>query len=169
VTNTGALTGKEVAQVYVRDVHSKVARPEKELKAFRKVSLNPSETQTVTFTLDREAFWYFDTAKNDWAVEPGQFEILVGASSRDIRLKAAVEILPPSRPGARLHTGLSVRAVLDDPAGKAVLTKHLGGVLMMAEMSMVMEMSLEQVAEKFATFFPAETLKAIGDDLGKIE
>ena len=123
----------------------------------------------MTLTLDREAFWYFDTAQNGWVVEPGLFEILVGSSSRDIRLKAGVEILPPTRPGARLHTGLSVRAVLDDPAGKAVLTKHLGGVLMMAEMSMVMDMSLEQVAEKFATFFPAETLKAIGDDLGKIE
>lgn len=169
ITNTGAVTGREVVQVYARDVHSKVARPEKELKAFRKVSLKPGETQTVTLTLDREAFWYFDTAQNGWAVEPGLFEILVGSSSRDIRLKAAVEILPPTRPGARLHTGLSVRAVLDDPAGKAVLTKHLGGVLMMAEMSMVMDMSLEQVAEKFATFFPAETLKAIGDDLGKIE
>lgn len=169
VTNTGAAAGKEVVQVYVRDAHSKVARPEKELKAFTKISLNPGETQTVTFMLDREAFWYFDTAQNGWLVEPGLFEILVGSSSRDIRLKAGVEILPATRPGVRLHTGLSVRAVLDDPAGKAVLTKHLGGVLMMAEMSMAMDMTLEQVAEKFATFFPAATLKAIGDDLGKIE
>ncbi len=56
VTNTGAVAGKEVVQVYVRDVQAKVARPEKELKAFRKVALQPGETQTVTFTLDREAF-----------------------------------------------------------------------------------------------------------------
>jgi beta-glucosidase len=169
VKNTGAVAGKEVAQVYVRDVQSTVARPEKELKAFQKVFLTPGETQTVTFTLDREAFWYFDTAKNAFVVEPGNFEILVGASSRDIRLKAAVEILPPTRPGARLHTGLSVRAVLDDPEGKAILTKHLGGVLMMAEVSQVMDMTLEQVAEKFAAFFPAAIIEAIKDDLAKVE
>ena len=90
VTNTGKVTGKEVVQLYVRDVKSTFARPEKELKAFSKVALEPSETKTVTFTLDKEAFWYFDTSKNAWFVEPGDFEILVGSSSRDIRLSAAL-------------------------------------------------------------------------------
>jgi beta-glucosidase len=64
VTNTGKVAGKEIVQLYVRDVEAAFARPEKELKAFEKVELKPRQKKTVTFTLDREAFWYFDTAKN---------------------------------------------------------------------------------------------------------
>src|SRR5512139_16474 len=87
LTNTDKVMGKEVVQLYVRDVKSTFARPEKELKAFQKVELKPGQTKTITFTLDQEAFWYFDGRKNAWATEPGEFEILVGASSRDIRLR----------------------------------------------------------------------------------
>jgi beta-glucosidase len=92
VSNVGKVTGKEVVQLYVHDVKSTMARPEKELKAFGKIELKPQEKKTVTFTLDREAFWYFDTNANTWAVEPGEFVILVGASSRDIRLKEKVNL-----------------------------------------------------------------------------
>jgi len=168
LTNTGNLTGKEVAQLYVRDVKSLAARPEKELKAFSKVELAPGETKTVCFTLDREAFWFFDTAQNNWAVEPGEFEILVGASSRDIRLSAALTMLPPARPGVRLHTGLTFRTLLDDPAGRAVLTRHLGGMLDNPDMSMALDMTVEQVAAHAPFAIPAEMLQAIGEDLGKI-
>lgn len=167
VTNTGAVTGKEVVQVYVRDVQAKVARPEKELKAFRKVSLKSGETQTVTVTLDREAFWYFDTARNAWAVEPGLFEILVGASSRDIRLKAQVEILAAA--SGRLHSGLTLRAVLNDPQGKAVLKKHLGEMLEMPTLATVMDMTLADIAEKFAAFLPEGLFEKIIEDLSKVE
>ncbi|MBL8063704.1 MAG: glycoside hydrolase family 3 C-terminal domain-containing protein [Anaerolineales bacterium] len=90
VTNVGKVTGKEVVQLYVRDVKSTVVRPEKELKAFAKVELKPGQKKTITFTLDREAFWYFDTLKNAWDTESGEFEILVGASSRDLREKRSV-------------------------------------------------------------------------------
>lgn len=90
VTNTGKVTGKEIVQLYVHDVQSTFARPEKELKAFDKVELKPGQKKTVTFTLDKEAFWYFDTASNGWATEQGEFEILIGASSKDIRLSDTV-------------------------------------------------------------------------------
>jgi len=168
LTNTGAVAGKEVVQVYVRDVKSVVARPEKELKAFSKVALAAGETKTVTFTLDQEAFWYFDTAKNSFTVEPGDFEILVGSSSRDIRLSAALTMLPPAR-ASRLHTGLTFKMLLDDPAGKAVIAKYLGGFMLMADMAMVLDMTVEQVASHHPTYIPAEMLKAIGDDLEKIQ
>ena len=92
VTNSGKRAGKEVVQLYVRDVEASFARPEKELKAFQKVALKPGQTKTVKFTLDQEAFWYFDTARNGWAVEAGEFEILVGASSADIRLNEQVTL-----------------------------------------------------------------------------
>ncbi|MGB8983910.1 MAG: fibronectin type III-like domain-contianing protein, partial [Anaerolineales bacterium] len=156
-----------VVQLYVRDVASTVARPEKELKAFTKVALAPKQTKTITFTLDREAFWYFDVTKNGWATEPGDFEVLVGASSRDIRLSAGFTLLPPMR-AARLHTGLTVGKLLDDPDGRAILSKHLGGLLLMEDMSMVKDMTLEQIAANHPTFVPASLLAKIGEDLEKI-
>ena len=85
VTNTGARAGQEIVQVYVRDVEAPVMRPEKELKAFAKVALQPGETRTVPLTLTREAFAYYDDARRAWVAEEGDFEILVGASSADIR------------------------------------------------------------------------------------
>ncbi|HMB21310.1 MAG TPA: glycoside hydrolase family 3 C-terminal domain-containing protein [Anaerolineales bacterium] len=167
VTNTGKAAGKEVVQVYVRDVASTMARPKKELKAFAKIELAPRQTKTVTFTLDREAFWYFNVAQNTWAIEPGEFEILVGASSRDIRLSAGFTLLPPPR-ASRLHTGLTVGKLLDDPDGRALLSKHLGGFLLMEDMAMAKDMTLEQVAVNHPTFVPQALLAMINEELAKV-
>ncbi|HEX5807561.1 MAG TPA: glycoside hydrolase family 3 C-terminal domain-containing protein, partial [Anaerolineales bacterium] len=167
VTNTGKVTGKEVVQLYVRDIHSTMARPDKELKAFTKVDLAPRQTKTITFTLDREAFWYFDVTRNAWATEPGEFDILVGGSSRDIRLTERFTLLPEPRL-ARLHTGLTVEKLLDDPDGRAILSKHVGGFLLMADMSMAKDMTLEQVATNHPTFLPPALLMKIGEELANV-
>jgi beta-glucosidase len=90
VKNTGAMAGAEVVQVYVKDDKSSVERPEKELKAFEKVSLNPGESKTVTLTLDENAFKFYDENQKAWTMEPGGFTILVGSSSRDIKQTAKV-------------------------------------------------------------------------------
>lgn len=92
VKNTGNLSGKEIVQLYVRDLESNIFRPDKELKGFAKVDLQPGEQTDVSIQLGRRAFAYYDTDLKDWHVEAGEFEILVGASSSDIRLKAKVEI-----------------------------------------------------------------------------
>jgi len=92
VANTGKVKGKEVVQLYVHDVKSSFARPEKELKAFAKVELKPKQKKTITFTLDREAFWHFDTGKNKWSTESGEFEVWVGGSSGDVREKRSVNL-----------------------------------------------------------------------------
>ncbi|MGC9394222.1 MAG: beta-glucosidase [Anaerolineae bacterium] len=92
VKNTGKVAGKEVAQLYVLDVESTAFRPAKELKGFAKIELQPGEETGVKLELDRRAFAYFDPQLKDWRVEAGAFEILVGASSQDIRLRATVEI-----------------------------------------------------------------------------
>lgn len=89
VTNTGARAGKEVVQLYVRDVASTLVRPEKELKAFHKVWLEPGETKMVTFELAHDALAYYTTQQKGWLAEAGQFEVLVGSSSRDIRVQGA--------------------------------------------------------------------------------
>lgn len=91
VTNTGDRSGKEVVQVYVSDCESHLFRPKKELKGFAKVCLAPGETRAVSIDLEEEAFSYYVPHLGRFAVESGSFEILVGASSRDIRLKGEVE------------------------------------------------------------------------------
>ena len=168
VTNTGKVTGKEIVQLYVRDVRSTFARPEKELKAFEKVELGPKQTKTITFTLDREAFWYFDAVKNAWSTETGEFEILVGASSRDIRLNGIVTLMPTPR-SSRLHTGLTIKMLFDDPNGRAVLAKYVGGFLLMADMSMAGDMTLEQIASNHPNFVSQELLAGIEKDLAEIK
>jgi len=85
VRNAGGRSGDEVVQVYIRALRSRVARPVSELRAFRRVTLRPGEIRTVTFDLPRRAFEYYDVDTHAWAVEPGTYEILVGASAEDIR------------------------------------------------------------------------------------
>jgi beta-glucosidase len=92
VKNTGSRAGAEVAQVYVSDEVAAVERPEKELKAFQKIVLQPGETKKVSLTLEEKAFQYFDDQKMQWVLEPGKFLIQVGTSSRALRLKSEVEL-----------------------------------------------------------------------------
>ena len=94
VRNRGARAGAEVVQLYLHDVQASVDRPPKELKGFRRVALAPGESRRVTLTVDQAAMSFFDPKKDDWVAEPGAFEVLVGASSADIRLKGAFELEP---------------------------------------------------------------------------
>jgi beta-glucosidase len=84
VRNTGSMQGDEVVQIYVRDVASAITRPVKELKAFRRVSLQPGATTTVEFTLGKEAFAYWNEQMK-YAVEPGEFTIMAGPNSADLK------------------------------------------------------------------------------------
>ncbi len=95
VKNTGAVSGYEIAQLYVADKESTIYRPVKELKAFKKVWLNPGETKEITLSLNKRAFAFYNVNINDWCVESGDFDILVGASSADIRLSATVNVSAP--------------------------------------------------------------------------
>lgn len=98
ITNTGSVSGGETAQVYVSAPKGGVFRPEKELKGFAKVFLAPGESQRVHIALDRRAYAYWNIQLNDWAVEAGEYQILVGASSRDIRLAGSVALAGDTAP-----------------------------------------------------------------------
>jgi beta-glucosidase len=89
VKNTGKVAGAEVVQIYVGDKESSIDRPVKELKAFGRVTLKPGESQTVTFTLNRDALSFYDEARKAWVAEPGAFTVEAGSSSRDIRLSGS--------------------------------------------------------------------------------
>ncbi|HZJ24531.1 MAG TPA: glycoside hydrolase family 3 C-terminal domain-containing protein [Anaerolineales bacterium] len=166
ITNTGKRAGKEVIQLYVRDVKCSLARPEKELKAFAKIELAEGETRTVNFHLDQEAFWFFDTARNGWVTEPGEMEVLIGSSSRDIRLREKFTLL--SGQGNQLHVGLPLRALLESEAGRGVLTRYFGDMIESPMVQMGREMSLSQISEFIPDLLPPEKLKAISEDLAKV-
>ena len=93
VTNTGDRAGAEIVQLYVAKPNAEIFRPAQELKAFAKVQLAAGESKTVTLTLDDKAFRYWNTRTESWEVEGGTYELRVGASSADIRLTAAVEVI----------------------------------------------------------------------------
>jgi beta-glucosidase len=92
VANTGARAGVEVAEIYVQPVNPAVFRPLKELKGFKKVFLKPGEKRTVSVTLDQSAFAHYDVDKKGWVADKGGYKILVGASSRDIRLNGKFQL-----------------------------------------------------------------------------
>lgn len=123
VKNVGPVAGKEIIQLYVRDVESRVIRPRKELKGFEKVELQPGEEKEVVFTLDKRSFAYYDTTAKDWIVETGDFEILAGGSSRDLPLKAVVRV-KSTKASKRLYTRNSpLGDLLEDPAAAEVIMK----------------------------------------------
>ena len=85
VANTGSLDGAEIVQLYIADPESSIDRPVKELKGFEKVWLKAGEKKTVTFDIDAESLSYFDADKHEWVAEPGEFQVLLGSSSEDIK------------------------------------------------------------------------------------
>jgi beta-glucosidase len=93
ITNSGERSGAEIVQLYVQDVEPSVKRPLKELKGFKKVLLKPGERGTVTFDLDKSALSFYDEKNSCWKAEKGAFNILIGSSSRDIRLQNQIEYL----------------------------------------------------------------------------
>lgn len=121
ITNTGEVAGKEVVQVYVSDRKSGLVRPSKELKAFGKVSLEPGETKTVTLPLDFRAFAYYHPAYRQWITEDGEFDLLIGASSADIRCTLTVTLQSTLKLPCLLNRESTLREWLEDPRGQSVL------------------------------------------------
>ncbi len=121
VKNTGNIRGKEIIQLYVKDIESKVNRPEKELKGFEKIQLEPGEEKTVIFTLDKRAFAYYNTEIKDWYVESGEFELLVGKSSKDIILKEKVKVNSTKTVRNKFHRNSTIGDLMEDPVGSRIL------------------------------------------------
>jgi beta-glucosidase len=120
VTNTGKVAGKEVVQVYVHDAKSGLVRPPKELKGFAKVELQPGETKTVSLALDFRAFAYYHPGYMQWITEDGEFDLLVGSSSADIRCTRTVTLQSTLKLPSLLDRESTVRDWLDDPRGRRV-------------------------------------------------
>ena len=120
VTNTGNLAGKEIVQVYVHDQMSGLVRPNKELKGFAKVELQPGETKSVSIPLDFRAFAYYHPEYRQWITEDGEFDILIAASAADIRHNLRVTLESTLHLPCILDKESTIREWMADPRGKAV-------------------------------------------------
>jgi beta-glucosidase len=120
VTNTGKMAGKEIVQVYVHDQKSGLQRPPKELKGFAKVALQPGETKTVSIALDFRAFAFYNPLYGQWITEDGEFDILIGASSADIRFTKTVTLHSTLELPCKLDNESTIGEWLADPRGKVV-------------------------------------------------
>ena len=131
VTNTGKSAGKEVVQLYIRDLTGSAIRPEKELKGFEKVFLEPGETKTVTMELNKRSFAWYNTELHDWFAASGDYEILVGASSRDIRLTETLHLNSSQRLPMHVHMNTTLGDLLRNSetaeAAKKLIQKYLSG------------------------------------------
>lgn len=125
VTNTGCVKGKEIVQIYVSDEKSRLRRPEKELKAFGKVELEPGETKTLTFTLGYRDFAYYDPEASDWVVEEGIFHIHAAANAGDIRQSIPVEVTEAKKKFRRLYLDSQHTAVFEHPMAKKMYLDFL--------------------------------------------
>ncbi len=129
VTNTGSIAGKEVVQLYVGDCESTVFRPARELKGFEKVALAPGETKTVTFTLGKRAFAYWNAQLNDWHVETGDFTIEIGHSSRDIELTKTIAVESTVVIPVTYTVDSIFGDLMKDPKAMAVLKPMVDGMV----------------------------------------
>ncbi len=180
VTNEGERTAQEVVQVYVHDAEARLSRPLQELKAFRKITLAPGETQTVSLVLEPRALQYYDDAQAAWVADPGDFELRVGRSSRDIRLWATFTLAPapeepkstaretPSGAPARFSIDTPIGQILDSPEAKAALRRQIGDAVDMPELGMARSMTLRQAAAFAPQLLTAELLAAIDAELKKV-
>ncbi|MGN1412496.1 MAG: beta-glucosidase [Oscillospiraceae bacterium] len=164
ITNTGNVFGKEIVQLYVQDVESSVIRPIKELKGFEKVSLEPKETKTVNFTLDKRSFAYYNVNIKDWHVETGKFNILIGKSSRDIVLSKSVEVQSTVEIKKHYDLNTNYGDLLNDPNAKDFL-KQLND-LYFSDMEGDLGEGTEEMMKKMLIYNPLRAFISFTD--GKI-
>lgn len=115
IKNIGSRAGQEIVQLYVRDKQSTVVRPDKELKGFYKIALQPEQEEVVEFMLDKRSFAYYNVDIKDWHVESGMFEILIGKSSRDIVLKQEIEVISSTRLPVVYNRNTTMDELMKDP------------------------------------------------------
>lgn len=145
VKNIGSCAGKEIVQFYVRDVVSSVARPEKELQGFVKLSLAPNEEKTVSITLGKRAFAYYGEDAHDWLVESGEFEILVGGSSADTPLKARIMVNSTAEKQKVFNRNSTIGELLADAVGAAILEEMAGAEYIASLPAFVLQMPLRSI------------------------
>ncbi len=125
IRNTGERTGKETPQVYIHKKNTEISRPWQELKGFEKIALSAGEEAEVVKMFDRRGFSYYDEERAAWCVEPGEYEILVGASSRDIRLRGTVTRTDSLSEHWVCHRNTTLGEIMKRPEAKEAYSRFL--------------------------------------------
>lgn len=160
VKNKGQLAGKEVVQLYVKDVSSSIARPEKELKGFKKVHLEPGEEKTIEFVLDKRSFAYYNTELKDWHVETGDFEILIGGSSDRMALMTVLKVNSAVKPPKVFTRNSTVGDLMANPVGEQIVRSMMQSTLQMdaTEKQPVMDESHQEMMDAVMGSMPLRSL-----------
>jgi beta-glucosidase len=127
ITNTGPVAGKEVVQLYVSDPVSRLQRPVKELKGFSKVTLEPGEGEEVRFTLGARDFSYYDPGQSRWIAESGAFEIGIGASSADIKLRQTIQLASTQQLNYQFDEYTFLRVLWENEQMRPLLIERIPG------------------------------------------
>lgn len=143
VTNRGERPGKEVVQLYVEPPESPVCRPDRELKGFEKISLDPGERKKVSFVLDKRAFAYYSTELPGWYVHTGEYRIQIGASSRDLRLEKAVYVEGTDSLPVHYSAYMTVGQLIREERGKQFVMKILAKYMHLTELEIEDQPDLE--------------------------
>lgn len=189
VTNTGKYVGKEIVELYVKDTESSVPRPEKEIKGFTKVELQPGESKHVEMELGKRSFAFYDVELGDWYAESGDYEILIGAASDDIRLKAIIQVESTQETKKKYDEYITMGELMQIPAASEFLGSMMGGIpegtmspeemeaylededdqreIAMDYAAMGQDMPLIKVADMSEGNFPYEAVQLIVDTINK--
>ena len=168
VTNTGNMAGKEVVQLYVKDCTSSTIRPEKELKGFEKVFLNPGETKTVTMELDKRSFAWYNTELHDWFAASGEYKLLVGTSSRDIHLEGRIHQNSSQELPMHVHMNTTLGELFRNPktseTAKELIAKYISAMNVGEESSSeaASEAITEEMTEAMTDSMPLRALVSFG-------
>ncbi|GGH35172.1 beta-glucosidase family protein [Paenibacillus segetis] len=157
VTNSGQRAGKEIVQLYVRDIVSSVTRPLKELKGFIKIDLQPGETKAATFVLDKRSFAFYNVDLKDWQVESGEFEILVGRSSQDIAVQGVIRVESEVGFQPLFHRNTTIGDIMDNPQALAVVMEWIQSTPF-ADMFVEQEGEGSEMAQAVLKYSPLRSL-----------
>jgi beta-glucosidase len=160
IRNTGQRYGKEVVQLYLHERAPIYPRPPKELKAFQKVALAPGEEKRIHFQLATRDFAQYDPHARAWIANSGTFDIMIGASSRDIRLSQSVEFAATAPRLRRLDRYSPIRAWLAHPAGRAFLAEPLAAL--QRAIGVTAEQQTSPMLEAFFLDLPVGKLVLLG-------
>ena len=162
------MAGKEVVQLYVKDCTSSAIRPEKELKGFEKVFLNPGETKAVTMELDKRSFAWYNTELHDWFTASGEYKLLVGTSSRDIHLEGRIHLNSSQELPMHVHMNTTLGELFRNPktseTAKELTAKYISAMNVGEESSSeaASEAITEEMTEAMTDSMPLRALVSFG-------
>jgi beta-glucosidase len=164
VTNTGSVAGKEIVQLYLHDQKSSLVRPIKELKGFAKVELKPGETKTVSIPLDFRSYAYFNPRFHQWVTEDGDFDVLIGSSSADIRSRLTLSVKSTVDLPCVLNIESTISDWMSEPKGKKIFLPLFHEILQAIHVGPLNELpeNPDDVSEFLTFLMEMPLIKALG-------